>query len=209
MLVSLSSGWRDHQDHESLHQHDGEEALQHHVCDQRCQFLGQVIPNTKSGSSSGTWCLSSSLCIGWSVSMAAVAPTKQNPESRGRWMSINDGEQDRGGHGSQTHTVLAWVHLGEKGRRGDLFRNEHDNEIQPEFWDSPTTYINPPRCSPACRCSSTLQTSLSISFWTKLRYNKHNSAARPSSSLSQAGTDKTPPIPTVHCQTEEKPHFLS
>lgn len=43
VLFSLRSGWRDHQDHEGLHQHDGEETLQHHVSDQRRQLLGQVI----------------------------------------------------------------------------------------------------------------------------------------------------------------------
>lgn len=42
-LSSPPSGWGDHQDHEGLHQHDGEETLQHHVSDQRRQFLGQVI----------------------------------------------------------------------------------------------------------------------------------------------------------------------
>lgn len=41
-------GRRDHQDYAGLHQHDGEETLQHHVCVQCCQCLGQVISPSQS-----------------------------------------------------------------------------------------------------------------------------------------------------------------
>lgn len=42
-MLFLPVGGGDHQDNEGLHQHDGEETLQHHVSDQRRQFMGQVI----------------------------------------------------------------------------------------------------------------------------------------------------------------------
>lgn len=43
-FICILAGWRDHQDHESLHKHDREEALQCEVCIQLWNQLDQVIP---------------------------------------------------------------------------------------------------------------------------------------------------------------------
>lgn len=43
----ISPGWRDHKDHESLHKHDREEALQCEVCVQLWKQLDQVIDSTE------------------------------------------------------------------------------------------------------------------------------------------------------------------
>lgn len=42
-FVCTLPGWRDHKDHESLHKHDREEALQREVCVQLWKQLDQVI----------------------------------------------------------------------------------------------------------------------------------------------------------------------
>lgn len=45
------AGWRDHQDHEGLHQHDREEAMQREVCVQLWKLLDQMMATGQSGRS--------------------------------------------------------------------------------------------------------------------------------------------------------------
>lgn len=73
------------------------------------------------------------------------------------------------------------------------------------FWDG--SEVHNPSCSPACRCSSTLQTSLRFPFWTN-RNNKHNVPLRCPVPLCP-GPARVAPFPTVHCQTRGKPRLLS
>lgn len=71
------------------------------------------------------------------------------------------------------------------------------------FWDGPLKFI-PPSCSPACRCSSTLQTSLR--FLSGQNSVITSTTQPPGPPLSQVEIRQAP-LPPVHCQTEESHTF--